>query len=955
MSLVPVVPVAIGAPRGKSASDPLSGEPRVLSAGSRMSLLDTAPPSLAEESFVPGEVVVKFRGGDVLTAGAKKAVHAKAGGKRGKRLGRTPGLELVTLEPGISVEDAIADYGNQGVIEYAEPNYRYRIAAGEIDVGEVQVMTDDPLLPDLWGLHNTGQTGGVYDADIDAPAAWNLTTGSDDVVVAVVDTGVDYGHPDLDGNMWTNALEETGVAGIDDDGNGYVDDVHGYDFLNSDSDPMDDHGHGTHVSGTIAAEGQNGIGVVGVVWDASIMGLKTFDSQGYGDLAAEIEAITYADMMGADVINCSWGGGPYSQALRDAMDDADAVVVCAAGNSHTNDDVSPYYPATYDVDNIVAVAATDHNDKLADFSNYGATTVDLAAPGKSILSAKPGTQGAIWEDDISTLDAWDVSTYSVAPWIRDTDPENYYSAPSALTHLSPSDNEDAWAITGPFDFSGGTSYILWANYYWNLESNFDYLYVDVSTDGAAWTTYASLTGSRQGYLYADLSSWAGNPEVWVRYRLVTDDDIQSDGVIIDDLRIESDVAPAEYGYQYMSGTSMATPHVSGAAALLKAYDPALTPVEIKDILLASVDPLAVLDGVVVSGGRLNVDSAAHAAAGVEPSVNKVERVYAGTRYTTAVAIARMGFDADEDSANGTQWGGVTHIVIASGEDRAAADPLAAAGLCGLYDAPLFLVKRTAVSAEVKLAIKEIVQASVDPVTIHIVGGPMSVPSARVTEITRYVGAGGSLISERVLSKGDRYDLAAAIAMRMADVLGDRDTVLVANGADSATFFDAAALSPIAAAQGYPILLVRGNEIPSSTIQALKNVRGAAEVEIIVGGGPNTVSNAVVDSFGLHGYTERWYGSTRYTTAITVANKAIERGWLSEDFVGVAAKLPDALTGGSVVGRRGGALVLTASATLSPETGSWLSTHRSGVNACGVFGGPNSVSRKGLDAIKAKVN
>ncbi len=265
------------------------------------------------------------------------------------------------------------------------------------EVHQLQSLPNDPQLSQLWGLENTGQSGGRADADIDAPAAWSLTTGSRSVVVAVVDTGVDYTHPDLAANIWTNPGEIAG-NGLDDDVNGFADDVHGYNFAYNTSDPMDDHSHGTHVAGTIAGVGNNGTGVAGVNWSASIMALKFMDSSGSGYTSDAVRAINYATMMrtrygvNVRVMNHSWGGSGYSTALRDALTasgNAGILSAVAAGNSQSNNDALPTYPANYDVVGMLTVAATDRNDNLASFSNYGATTVDLAAPGVSILSTVP--------------------------------------------------------------------------------------------------------------------------------------------------------------------------------------------------------------------------------------------------------------------------------------------------------------------------------------------------------------------------------------------------------------------------------------------------------------------------------------------------------------------------------------------------------------------------------------
>lgn len=236
-------------------------------------------------------------------------------------------------------------------------------------------LPNDASFTDLWGLHNTGQNGGTADADIDAPEAWDISTGSSAVVVAVIDSGFDYTHPDLADNIWTNPGEIAG-DGLDNDGNGFIDDVHGYDFVNNDGTPLDDNGHGTHVSGTIGAAGNNGAGVTGVSWDVSLMGLKFLNSAGSGTLDNAVRAVNYATLMkttyGVNVrlTNNSWGGSGAYQALSDAIQAsgaADILFVAAAGNNGTNNDTTPFYPAAYPLANIITVAATDRNDQFATF------------------------------------------------------------------------------------------------------------------------------------------------------------------------------------------------------------------------------------------------------------------------------------------------------------------------------------------------------------------------------------------------------------------------------------------------------------------------------------------------------------------------------------------------------------------------------------------------------------
>ena len=351
-------------------------------------------PANRASQYKADELLVKFKPG--MAADKANAIARGTGARSVKSFRRPHQLKSsaidrwrhIKLNPGSDIDDVRTRLLKNPNVELVE--YNYTLSA--------HLLPNDPDFTQLWGLHNIGQTGGLTGADIDAPEAWDVTTGNSNVVVAVIDTGVDYTHEDLAANMWVNAGEIAG-NGIDDDGNGYIDDVYGYDFFNNDADPMDDVGHGTHVSGTIAGVANNGIGITGVSWNARIMALKFLSYEGGLDSGA-VSAILYATDMGATIMNNSWGGYFYSQIVKDAIADAEAsgvLFVASAGNDHSDNDRSPVYPASYDLPNIITVAATDHNDLKADFSNYGATTVDLGAPGVSIYSTVPNAGYALKE------------------------------------------------------------------------------------------------------------------------------------------------------------------------------------------------------------------------------------------------------------------------------------------------------------------------------------------------------------------------------------------------------------------------------------------------------------------------------------------------------------------------------------------------------------------------------
>ena len=405
--------------------------------------------------------------------------------------------------PGLSPRQVAAWASGQAGVLYVEPNLVYSISGTA-----ASTTPDDPAMTDglLWGLHNTGQSGGTADADIDAPEAWDLTTGSSDVVLAVIDTGVDYTHPDLAGNMWTNPGEIAG-NGVDDDGNSYVDDVYGWNFVDGDNDPMDGDGHGTHISGTMGGVGNDSAGISGVNWNVSIMALKYLDDEGYGSTFDAILAIEYATMMrrdyGVNVVatNHSWGEDVYTQALRDAIEISgrEGILCITAASNETNDnDLVDMYPSNYDSQYILSVAATDRNDRLAGFSNYGAANVDLGAPG--------------------------VSIYSSVPW---------------------------------------------------------------------------------------------------------------------------------GGYDWSEGTSMAAPYVTGVAGLLAAYEPGATAGEIRQAILAGVDPIADLAGKTVTGGRLNAFNALELLGTFGPEVMSVSPLD-GLFYTDAISIY-FSEDIDPESVVGANF------------------------------------------------------------------------------------------------------------------------------------------------------------------------------------------------------------------------------------------------------------------------------------------------------------
>lgn len=352
----------------------------------------------AAENFVKGELLVKLRPGKLDSFLARKSFKVK-------QVIKTSFGEFATIDASEGLNTLRQKLLNDSTISYAEPNYIYK-AIGVRN----RVLSSDPKFGDLWGLKNTGKNEpassggnssptGKAGADVDALRAWQITKGDKRVKIAVIDTGVDYNHPDLKNNMWVNQAELNGSPNVDDDGNGYIDDIHGYDFANNDGDPMDGNGHGTHCSGTIAATHDNGIGVAGVMANASIVAVKFLSDAGSGTTVDAIKAVDYATKLGVDIMSNSWGGGGFSQALFDAIKNAQSkgiVFTAAAGNSSTNNNTTPHYPSNYELENVISVAAHNYNDTLATFSCYGSRTVHVAAPGRNILSTIPGNRYAVY-------------------------------------------------------------------------------------------------------------------------------------------------------------------------------------------------------------------------------------------------------------------------------------------------------------------------------------------------------------------------------------------------------------------------------------------------------------------------------------------------------------------------------------------------------------------------------
>ena len=534
-------------------------------------------------AHVEGEVFVRFKPGvDLLGAGAVMAGHSLElvteypllSSRAGKVLGLARGSGRTTVE-------ILDDLAKEPLVEEAEPNYLRQLFGLN--------PPNDSLFGQLWGLRNTGQPvrglGGLAGADIRFVEAWSMARPStNEIVVAVVDSGVDYTHPDLAGNMWVNSREIAG-DGIDNDGNGYVDDVHGYNFDGANGDPMDPLEHGSHVSGTIAALGNNGLGVVGVNYRAKIMALRVSGGGVSFSSSAVVEAVQYAAMMAARgvnivALNASFGGGGFSStedaAIR-AAGDAGIVYCAAAGNDTSNNDATPTYPASYRLTNMIVVAATDSQDLLATFSNFGVKSVDIAAPGVSVLSTTPPGMTSF------------VQVASTAYT------GNAFEFAGTTTGLTGSIHDCGLGYTTNFPAAvrGNIALIGRGTIFFSQKVS------NAMAAGAAGVViYNNTTTPFTGTL--------GSVGDWIPAVAIS----QADGLLLKGrLPLAGFLFSAKHPsaiYQYLDGTSMAAPHVSGAVAFAAMNFPGETPPQRVRRILANVDPLPGLSGKVVTGGRLNL-------------------------------------------------------------------------------------------------------------------------------------------------------------------------------------------------------------------------------------------------------------------------------------------------------------------------------------------------------------
>jgi len=498
------------------------------------------------------------------------------------------GLQLISIPDTISVEDAVSYYQNVSGVAYAEPDYFRSYSR----------IPNDPDFWRQWGLSNTGQvfkedvSSGSAGADVNAIHAWDITTDSD-VIIAVIDSGVDYYHPDLNENIWTNPSTGT----------------HGYDAITGTLDPMDLASHGTHCAGIIGGIGNNSIGISGVNWDTRILPVRFLNSFGTGTVSDEIEAILWAARNGATIFSCSYGGSQPSQAEYEVMAGTQGIFICAAGNSGFDNDMVPYYPTCYDLENIISVGATNAHDELASFSNYGKNSMDLAAPGEDIYSTKHNlyTPTPLWNDGFETLNNWTIH----GDWTLNS--EYYLSPPTSAqgtvnnTGIT-SDPPAILTLKAPLQIANLTNPII--SYDVQLVGANYTFYIEGSNDNLSWT---KLEYDRKPFILmpfthreCKIPNDLSKGPLYLRFTV--------DGTFLtcflDNLMLSEGYGTlSETRYGYMSGTSMAAPFVSGICALLKANVPDASYTEIKNAIIKTVDPLSSLQNKTLSGGRVNLTAA----------------------------------------------------------------------------------------------------------------------------------------------------------------------------------------------------------------------------------------------------------------------------------------------------------------------------------------------------------
>ncbi|NLT07875.1 MAG: S8 family serine peptidase, partial [Solirubrobacterales bacterium] len=579
--------------------------------------------------------------------GADRGDRVGARGDADVALARTLGdrdFQLLEPRPGQSTAAAIAELRSDPAV----------VLATRDGYDALHAVPNDPLFGELWGLRNLGlgvggAPGAVAGADIDAVSAWDHTRGTPSTVVAVIDSGLRLAHPDLAPVLWTNPGET--ANGLDDDGNGLIDDIHGADFVGdaadsptTDGDPDDDNilsgGHGSHVAGTVGAAGGNAIGITGVAQDARLMALRVcahVDSLNDArcPFSSQIAAINYAGAKGARVANMSLGGTTFRQDVVNALAaNPDVLFVISAGNDAENNDIEAHYPCNYRpqvhssptppdaIDNVVCVAATDQADELAGFSDWGVSNVDLAAPGTETLSAYPVSLR--FEEDFEVDDfasAWTATGAQGGFGRTNEGPQTSFGISDSPGIEPVANSVRESTLTAAMDVPAGYGSCRLHGRRYIKAAGGDFTYTVFNGSETIDFSPADTSGSEMvPFFTAPIADLAGT-DVRVRFTFeASASPDPDDGAWIDDLSLEcyQPVGSTANSYGFSQGTSMAAPHVAGAAALAFSVAPALTVTEMRTLLLDTADPVEGLDGLVATGGRLDAGRAVAAVAPAPP-------------------------------------------------------------------------------------------------------------------------------------------------------------------------------------------------------------------------------------------------------------------------------------------------------------------------------------------------
>lgn len=595
--------------------------------------------------YVEGEVLVKYKSNKInlstFSGTAKALKFAKSKSLEKEEDMSKINTSLLTITDDSTVEEVVAELEADSNVEYAQPNFQYHTT---------NIETDDTYKNLLWGLDNTGQfanfTAGIRDKDIDAPEAWSINEGTNEpVIIAIIDLGVAYNHPDLAANMWDGANCK------DENGNLLGNCLHGYDYEDNDQIPLPATStHGTHIAGTIGAIKNNNKGIIGVAPNVKIMAIKSA-------LTTEeiIKGINFAKQNGAKVINASWGGAEYDPAIKDAIDQFTGLFIASAGNCG---DVNTFllnkcealnqasFPANYDSPNIISVAATDQADNLASFSSYGSTHIDVGAPGTNVYSTVADFLSIMSEDfDSQIPDTWiktgNWGTKMVAIGMLDLNQGHGKGLYGDVNNAPYASNANSTATSPTYNLSSSTSAAT-ISFFAKCDTEYtvadwsDYLQLEYSADGVNFSPAVdpvfgfpirwdesyldslnnsppSDTGAAEYYFQnLNIPPQYLTSNFKFQFRWVTNDsDNNHIGCLVDDISIAgySDGSDEQYGY--LSGTSMAAPHVAGLAALILGYKPELSYAEVKDIILNTGDPVASLAGKTFSGRRINAYNALH--------------------------------------------------------------------------------------------------------------------------------------------------------------------------------------------------------------------------------------------------------------------------------------------------------------------------------------------------------